>query len=232
VFLGFLILALIEKRRKTVFFTKKMGHFDGSDTSLCGIILLVAGFSVAYVAVTGGLAELGVIDLIAAVLGTLAYGFAGCVLLFKKRTYPSVGFAFLVLAGYYIIRLVRLFLENYIILSMSEHLIRLIITMTLPLFFLSAGRMFLRAESKTTRIKVCVFGFFTATAAVSEVTAKLIFLFGSPRVTRNSLMNSAATQFIAPDMLAAAEAVVLVTFLLTLLRRKPERVRNNGRERK
>jgi hypothetical protein len=225
IIVGFLVLAIFEKKRKTIFFKKKLGHFDDTDTAICGIMLLLAGFAVIYTAFTSGIAGLGFIEILTVMFGTAAYGFSGGVLLFRRRTYPSVGLAFLALSVYYVVRLVFLFLENHIILSMSEHLIRLLTVIMLALFYLSAGRMFMRAESKTTRIKACVFGFFAVTVAVSEVMAKLIFLFGSPSVMRNNLIRSASTKFIMPDMLIAAETIALLTILLTMLRRRPERVK-------
>jgi hypothetical protein len=157
----------------------------------------------------------------------MAYVYAGAVLLFRKKTFPSIGMAFLILAGYYVMRLVLLFISNNIILSMSEHLVRLIITIAMSLFFLAAGRMFLRAETKTTRIKTCIFGFFAITAAVSEMAAKLIFLLGAPPVTRNSL-NSPVTEFIPPDMLFAAETIAVLTFLFCMTRYKSERLKTDG----
>jgi len=224
-FIGFIILAIIEKKRRTLFFSKRLGHFDETDTAICGIMLLIAGFAVVYSAFTEGFDKLSYIEILYVIIGTLAYGFAGGILLFKKRAYPSVGLAFLALSGYYVVRLVMLFVENYIILNMPEHLVRLVIALLFSLFYLSAGRMFMRAESKGTRMKACVFGFFGATIAVSEITAKLIFLFGSPSVTRDNLMRSAATKFISPDMLSVAETIALVTFLLTMTRLKAERIK-------
>jgi NADH:ubiquinone oxidoreductase subunit K len=191
-------------------------------------MLLIAAFSVIYTAITAGISRLGFVEILTIALGTAAYGFAGAVLLFKKRTYPSVGFAFLGLSAYYIAILFVQFVDNYIILSMTEQLVKLIITVMLALFYLSAGRMFIRAESKSTRMKACVFGFFAVTVAISEIAAKLIFLFGSPAVTRDALMRSSSA-FIMPDMLAAAETIALLTLLLTLLRRRPERVKADGK---
>ena len=224
-FIGFIIIAIIEKKRRTLFFSKRLGHFDETDTAICGIMLLIAGFAVVYSAFTEGFGKLGYTEILSVILGTLAYSFAGGILLFKKRAYPAVGLAFLALSGYYVARLVMLFVENYIILNMPEHLIRLVITLLFSLFYLSAGRMFMRAETKGTRVKACVFGFFGAVTAVSEMTAKLIFLFGSPSVTRDNLMRSAATKFITPDMLSVAETIAVVTFLLTMTRLKAERVK-------
>ena len=66
---------------------------------------------------------------------------------------------------------------------------------------------------------------FAAVVAVSETFAKLIFLFGSPTVTRENLMQSSDTMFIPPDMLAVAETVALAAFLLTLAKTKQERIK-------
>jgi hypothetical protein len=234
IFVGLIILTITEKKRKTRFFTKRLSHFDDSDTALCGIMLLLAAFAVAYTAIITGFENLDTTQTLMAFLGTAAYAFAGGALLFRKRTYPSIGIAFLALSGYYVARLVTLFLENHIILNMSEHLIRLIFTIAIALFYISAGRMFMRAESKSTRAKACVFGFFAIIAAVSEISAKVVFMFGSPSVTRYNL-NSAATQFIAPDMLFAAETIVVLVFLLSMTRvrhdkqEKPKRRRKEAR---
>jgi len=224
---GFIALAIIEKKRKTRFFTKKLSHFDESDLAFCGIMLLLAGFAVVYTAIGRGLSNHNSTEMLMVFLGTAAYALAGSILLFRKKTYPVIGLAFLALSGYYVARLIILFLNNYIILNMSEHLVRLIITIMMSLFFLSAGRMFMRAETKRTRIKVCIFGFFAITAAVSEMAAKLIFLLGAPRVTRDSL-NSAVTEFIPPDMLWAAETIAVLTFLFCMTRYKHERVKSEG----
>jgi hypothetical protein len=228
---GLIILTIIEKKRKTRFFTKRLSHFDDSDTALCGIMLLLAAFAVAYTAVITGLGSLDTVQTLTVFLGTAAYAFAGGALLFRKRTYPSIGIAFLALAGYYVARLIMQFLENHIILNMSEHLIRLIFTIAIALFYLSAGRMFMRAENKSTRAKTCVFGFFAIIVAASEITAKVVFMFGSPSVMRYDL-NSAATQFIAPDMLFAAETIAVLVFLLSTARVKHDKQERKNRRRK
>jgi hypothetical protein len=219
---GFIALAIIEKRRKTRFFTKRLSHFDESDTAICGIMLLLTAFAVIYTAIREGMSSYGSTEILTVFLGTAAYGFAGGVLLFRKRTFPSVGIAFLALSGYYVARLIMLFLDNHVIINMSEHLIRLIITIMMALFYLSAGRMFMRAESKTTRIKTCVFGFFGVTVAGAEIVAKVVFLFGAPSVTQYNLRSS-ATQFIAPDMLGAAETIAVLTFLFSMVRYSQDR---------
>ncbi|MCL2078033.1 MAG: hypothetical protein FWH08_06495 [Oscillospiraceae bacterium] len=226
--LGFIILTLIEKRRKTRFFTKRMGHFDDADAALCGIMFLLAGFAVIYTAVYNGFLGFSLHEKVTVALGMFSYGYAGVALLFRRRALPSIGIALLGLSGYYIIRLMDIFLDNYIILSMPEHIVRLILIVFLALFYLSAGRMFLRAESKSTRAKACIFGFFAATIAASEITAKMIFWLGSPTVMRDNLLRSDTTRFIMPDMLAASEAIALLVFLACMTRYKSERVKIDG----
>ncbi|MCL2019455.1 MAG: hypothetical protein FWG70_06795 [Oscillospiraceae bacterium] len=225
-FVGFIIFAITEKRRKTSFFTKRLSHLDEADTASSGIMLLLSGAAVVYIALTEGFGDYGYVGVLTALLGAAAYCFSGAVLFFKKRTYPSVGIAFLALSGYYVARLVMVFLGKYVIINMSEHLVNLLITLFLSLFYLSLGRMFMRAENKTTRIKVCIFGFTAAFIAVSETVAKLIFLFGSPSVTRDNLMHSSATEFIEPSVLSVAETVALVVLLMTLVKPKQEGVKS------
>ncbi|MCL2108899.1 MAG: hypothetical protein FWH20_06105 [Oscillospiraceae bacterium] len=218
---GIIVLAIIEKHRKTRFFTKKMGHFDDGDTAICGIMLLMTGFAVIYTAVMSGLGGIAPLQLVAVLLGVAGYGFAGVVLLRYRRVYPSVGMVFLLLSGFYVLRMMELFLSNYIILSMSEHLIRLVQMALFALFYLSAGRIFLRAEMKSTRVKACIFGFFTAVVSVSEITAKMIFWLGSMPVRRPA----AESRFIAPDMLMAAETVALLTILICMTRYKTKKAK-------
>jgi hypothetical protein len=222
VFIGLTVLTVIEKKRRTRFFNKRLSHFDDSDTAICGIMLLLAAFAVVYTAVGEGLRSFGTVEILMTSLGTAAYVFSGGILLIRKRTFPSVGIAFLALSGYYVARLIVIFLENPIILSMSEHLIMLIFTITVALFYLSAGRMFMRAESKTTRIKTCIFGFFAVIVAATEITAKVVFMFGSPSVMRYSLTSS-ATQFITPDMLFAAETIAILAFILSMVKSRYEK---------
>jgi hypothetical protein len=216
---GLVALAVTERRRRTRFFNKRLGHFDDTDLASGGIMLLLAGFAVVYTAVRAGITNLGTAGVISAVLGVAAYGFAGSVLLFRKRTYPSVGIAFLVLSVHYIIRLVGVFMANHIILNMTEQLMVLVLLVMFSLFYLSLGRMFMRAESKTTRVKACVFGIFAAIVAVSEITAKMIYWLGSASVIRENLQR-ATSEFIMPDMLFAAETIALITLLLCMVRYK------------
>lgn len=219
--IGIIVLTLIEKRRKTRFFTKKMGLFDETDHALCGIMLILAGFAVIYTAFVTGFNKSGIMALTATLLGTAAYGFSGGLLLFRKKVSPASGLAFLFLSCYYVMRMVEYFLENHIILAMSEHLIRLLQMVLFALFYLSAGRMLLRAENKTTRSKVCIFGFFAAVIAISEILAKIVFWYGSTPVVRPS----SDTQFIRPDMLMAAETIALTTFLFCMTRYKDKKVK-------
>jgi hypothetical protein len=219
VFIGLIVLSIAEKKYRTRFFNKRMGHFDETDLASSGIMLLLAAFAIIYMAVADGLSKLGIVEIITAIIGALAYSFAGGVLLFRKRTYPSVGFAFLVLAVYYLIRLIIIFLSNHIILNMTEQLMMLIFTVTLALFYLSFGRMFIRAESKTTRIKAYIFGTFAAIAATAEISAKTIYWLGTPSVTRDNLRRE-ASEFIMPDMLIAAETIALIALLLCMIRYK------------
>jgi len=220
-FIGLIPAAIIERKRRTRFFHKRMGHFDDTDLMSGGIMLLLAGFAVIYTAIRAGFTSLGLPAVITVFIGTAAYGFAGGVLFFKKRVYPSVGFAFLGLSIYYVLRLVHIFLGNHIILNMTEHLVILILMVVFALFYLSLGRMFIRAESKTTRIKAYVFGTFAALLAASEITAKMIYWFGSPSVTRQNLQRS-ASEFIMPDMLIAAETIAIISLLLCLTRYKKQ----------
>ena len=222
---GVFFLAVTEKKRKTRFFTKKMGHFDETDVALCGIMFLLAAFSVLYTAYVAGFGSVGAAGIMTGLLGAAAYGFSGAVLLIRKRVLPAVGLSFLGLSVYYVIRLIHFFLENYIILHMSEYLIRLVTTTLLALFYLSAGRMLLRAENRTTRFKACVFGFSAAILILSETVAKLIYWFGSPSIARQTLSSS---KFLLPNTQTAAEAIALITFLLCAARYRPERVKNGG----
>jgi hypothetical protein len=80
--------------------------------------------------------------------------------------------------------------------------------------------MFIRAESKTTRIKAFVFGSFAAILAFSEIAAKLIYWFGAPAVKQ--IINSASDEFIMPDMLIAAETIAVITLLLCMIRHKKQ----------
>ncbi|MDR2559628.1 MAG: hypothetical protein LBC86_08840 [Oscillospiraceae bacterium] len=223
VFVGLIILVITEKKRKTRFFNKRLSHFDDSDTAICGIMLLLAAFAVVYTAINTGFANQSTAEILTAFLGTVAYSFSGGVLLFKKRAFPSIGIAFLALSGYYVARLIALFLSNHIIFSMSEHLTVLIFTIMAALFYLTAGRIFMRVESKSTRFKTCVFGFSAVIIAASEIIAKVVFMLGSPSVTRYNLVGSASTQFIAPDMLFAAETIAILVFLLSMARVKHEK---------
>jgi len=113
------------------------------------------------------------------------------------------------------------FLENPIILSMSEHLVRLIQMVLFALFYLAAGRMLLRSENKTTRVKICVYGFSAAILTISEIAAKIIFWFGRTPIARPS----SSTQFIMPDMLIAAEVIALLTFLYCMTRYKDKKTK-------
>jgi uncharacterized membrane protein SirB2 len=228
---GLIVLAFIEKKRRTRFFTKRLSHFDDSDTAICGIMLLLAAFAVVYTAINAGLTNKNTTEMLMTFLGAASFTLSGSILLFRKRTFPSVGIAFLALSGYYVARLVTIFLGNHIILSMSEHLIMLIFTVVTALFYLSAGRMFMRVESRNTRLKVCVFGFFAIIVAISEITAKAVFMFGSPSVMRYNL-NSSATKFIAPDMLFAAETIAVLALVLCMVKtkhEKQERAKRGGR---
>jgi len=223
-FAGLVAIALVEKKRKTVFFSKRMGHLDRSDTFMCGLMLMLASFSVFFTMFQSGFSEAGTADTLIGVLGGTTYAVAGLILLVKKRALPSVGFCFLLLAVFYVINLVQAFLGHYVLLNMSEHLIRLVFTVFLALFFVTAGRMFLRAESKSTRVKTCIFGFFAIVIVVSEIMSKMIFWFGSPAVARTELRS---TNFLPPDMQFSAEAIVLLTLLICFTRRKSERVKSD-----
>lgn len=220
---GLIAIAVVEKKKRTTFFTKRLGHLDQSDTFMCGIMMLLAAFALFFTAFQGR-AEVETSDAVIAVFGSGAYTAAGLILLIKKRALPSVGICFLFLAMYYVIDLVRTFLGNYVLLNMSEHLVRLIFTTFLALFFVTAGRMFLRAESKSTRVKTCIFGFFSAIVVISEILSKMLFWFGSPVVARTELQT---TSFVPPDMQFSAEAIVLLTLLICFARRKSERVKSD-----
>ncbi len=215
--LGFVLLvlaALFDRKSKSEFYIKKLGQVSEPDVKILGLMFLIAAAAGIYTIFTGGLK---LPQMLALVISVIAYALIGWVLFMKRRISAVSGYLMLLLGISNTIKLVMIFMDNLVITRMSEHLILLLTYVLMALFYFAYGRVFSRNDGRFGRAKAEVLGYSALGLIFCETVSKIIFWLTSSDTMREYLA-SEGTVFIKPDMLAAAEGIVIFTLLYVLFK--------------
>lgn len=214
---AFVLLSVLDRRRKCFFYTKRMGQIDGTETLLCGVMYLLAAVFVLIdlAGQIGGGAGIHVV--LSCCVGAGGYLLAGASLVKNKRITASAGFSFLMLGFYYTMMSVVNFMSHNVITQISDYLLRLLTDICLVLFFLFAGRIFSRNETKTTRIRVSVFGLGALLLILTETLSKLIYWITISEAQRGYLSQPDVV-FLMPDAQFVAKGIAVLVTMIVLVK--------------
>lgn len=166
----------LDKKKGADSFTCKAAHLSPKFTLIMGISFTV-GFCLQFVELFFGSGKTG-LALVGEIVTMAAYLAAAFMLLARKEIKPSIGYIQLVISVSYTVKAAALFMQDTIIVRVSDELILLLSYVASVLFFLALGRFISGNETKTSRIKllftagvVCV---LSVCASLSGAVAYLI----------------------------------------------------------
>ena len=114
---------------------------------------------------------------ISEVLIFVLYLVMGFIILGSKRFKPAVGYLHIVICISYTLKAAVLFMQDTIIVRVSDELLLLLSYVASVLFFLALGRFITGNESRLTRHKLFIFGGFTVLLSLCASLAGYIALF-------------------------------------------------------
>lgn len=175
IYLFFLLAAVIfgvgiflDKKKGYDCYTCKASGLSPKFTLIMGISF-IAGFCLQFFQLFFGSGLRG-LALVGEIVTMAAYLAAAFMLLARKEIKPSIGYIQLVISVSYTVKAAALFMQDTIIVRVSDELILLLSYVMSVLFFLALGRFISGNETKTSRIKLL----FTAGAvSVLSVCASL-----------------------------------------------------------
>jgi hypothetical protein len=217
----FFIITFIAKAVKADVFKKRMGQASDSLCAETGIVILICGISYIYEMISVFSEGFDIFKLIYLFIGALGLVLAGLELFSKKRITFKSGFFIIMPAVMYVLRAINIFMHNLVIINISDELIRLLIDLSLGLFYFALGRMFIRSETKYSRFKVCFIGFFALTLIVGEALGKAVYLAMHAESVRRNLDHM---QIVLPNLGFIMDGGVVFAVLLHLLRKGREKV--------
>lgn len=170
--------AVLDQKQGSNAFTRPAASLDSKQTSVLGFAFLVGGCLRLYELVFNfngfGLAFVG--EALIFVLFT-AIGF---MILSSRRLKPVVGYLHMVICISYTLKAAALFMQDTIIVRVSDELLLLLSYVGSVLFFLALGRFISGNESKFTRYKLLIFGGITAVLSVCASLAGYVALIVDP----------------------------------------------------
>lgn len=212
IYLFFIIFALLfigggylDRKNGADSFTCKAENISPKYTMLMGIAFGV-GFALQFIQVFANfekftLGVLGEIVIMAAYLATAFIFFA------NKGIKRSVGYVQLIISVSFTVKAASLFMQDTIIVRVSDELILLLSYVSSVMFFLAIGRFITGNENKHTREKLLFFGAAAAVLSVAaSVAGGLAFLIDSQYMGEhmaNHPISEISTAFIAITVILA-----------------------------
>ncbi|MDR0222515.1 MAG: hypothetical protein LBI38_03125 [Oscillospiraceae bacterium] len=180
-----------------------------------GMIMAAAGFLFAYEAAALFLGGGGALVFSAFLLAAAGFTLTGFALFSYGRLFPLTGFAFLLLTLFYTFRAADEFMARINVTSISARLIILLVNLTSALFFLSCGKIFMRAQTKFTPIFTAVCGYTASLLIFSDGAARLAHLAITDRETAGFLI-SAENGFNKPEPSFFFQGAAVLWLIFTL----------------
>ncbi len=175
----FLARAITEKLRKLPPYVRKYSQFTKRQCWVMGIFFLISGASMFYeifniIGKGNSLAAAGY------AVASAAYLFIGFQLLGSGQVKKSSGYTMLIISVYFTISAASLFMNNLVIIRVSEYLILLLSYVAAALFFLALGRFFSDNDSKNSRVKIIFFGFTSSLLMLTATVPRFAVIFFGP----------------------------------------------------
>ena len=170
----FVIGSTVDKKVGCAAFTRPVASLTSKQTAVLGVAFLIgAGFRFYELVFRFNGFGLGFIgEALIFVLFT-AIGF---IILGSKKLKPVVGYLHMVICISYTLKAAALFMQDTIIIRVSDELLLLLSYVASVLFFLALGRFIATNESKLTRHKLFIFGGCTAALSLCATLAGYIAL--------------------------------------------------------
>ena len=170
----FIVGAILDKRSGSEAYTRPAASLTPQQTAILGMAFLVGACLRLYRLVFGfdgfGLSFVG--EALIFVLFT-AIGF---IVLGSRKLKPIVGYLHIVICISCTMNAAALFMQDTIIIRVSDELLLLLSYVGSVLFFLALGRFISGTESKLTRYKLLIFGCLTAVLSLCSSLAGYIAL--------------------------------------------------------
>jgi len=213
----FFIFAFSAKSVRITRFSPQSAGFGGLLMVFCGILCAVEAFISGYRFVMR----------FALILGAVGFVFAGAVIYFKKRPQPVCGSAFLLLSLYGTVSAAGRFMSLIYIRNLSAQLIILVSDLLSAMFFLSAGKAFIRAKTRLSAVTARVSGLAAAMLILSDGLARYVYYYASEKDIRRVLASS-DNGFALPDasFLIRGAVILWLVFVFAVKFKKREDSRN------
>lgn len=217
-----IIGAIIDKKIGSIAFTRPATSITPKQTAVLGVAFLTGACLRLYELVLRfNNPDLGFIgDALIFVL----FMIIGFVILGSKKFRPTVGYLHIIICISYTLKAAVLFMQDTIIVRVSDELLLLLSYVAAVLFFLALGRFIAGNESKFTRHKLFIFGGFTVLLPLCASLAGYIALFIEPnRIGQHMTMH---------PLSETGTAIVALAVILTIYSSKsiPVRVENEQEE--
>ena len=166
--------AIIDKRRQSTAFSRPSASLTSKQTAILGFAFL-AGACLRLYELVFRFNGFG-LSFIGEALIFVVFTAIGFIVLGSRRLRPSVGYLHIVICISYTLKAASLFMQDTIIIRVSDELLLLLSYVCSVLFFLALGRFIASNESKLTRYKLLIFGGLTAVFSICSSLAGYVAL--------------------------------------------------------
>lgn len=170
--------AILDKKQGGDAFTRTSASLDPKQTAILGFAFL-AGAALRLYELVFNFGGFG-LSFVGEALIFLLFTAIGFMILSSRRLKPTVGYLHMIICVSYTLKAAALFMQDTIIVRVSDELLLLLSYIGAVLFFLALGRFIAGNESKLTRYKLLIFGGMTAVLSLCASLAGYIALVIDP----------------------------------------------------
>lgn len=170
--------AILDKKKESGAFTRTADTLGSKQTAILGFAFL-AGACLRLYELVFKFSGFG-LSFVGEALIFVLFTAIGFMILSSRRLKPSVGYLHMVICVSYTLKAASLFMQDTIIVRVSDELLLLLSYVGSVLFFLALGRFIAGNESKLTRYKLFIFGGITAALSLCASLAGYVALIIDP----------------------------------------------------
>ena len=173
-----IVAAILDKKAESGAFTRTADSIGSKQTAILGFAFL-AGACLRFYELVFNFRGFG-LSFVGEALIFVVFTAIGFMILSSRRLKPVVGYLHMVICVSYTLKAAALFMQDTIIVRVSDELLLLLTYVGSVLFFLALGRFIAGNESKLTRCKLLIFGGITAVLSLCASLAGYIALIIDP----------------------------------------------------
>lgn len=170
----FIIGSIVDKKAGCAAFTRPVASLTSKQTAALGVAFLI-GAGLRFYELVFRFNGFG-LGFIGEALIFVLFTAIGFIILGSKKLKPVVGYLHMVICISYTLKAAALFMQDTIIIRVSDELLLLLSYVASVLFFLALGRFIAGNESRLTRHKLFIFGGCTAVLSLCATLAGYIAL--------------------------------------------------------